>query len=321
MALFGPIDIRDTVKQRTRKKVWGVIFNCAVTRAMYIDLTEDYGTDSILQTLRRFVCIRGCPGEIQSDQGSQLIAAAKEIAELVQNWDWTPIHEWAATNKITWKLAPAEGQHQNGLSESLVKLTKRSILHKIAGNILTFSQLQTVLFEICNIINSRPIGIITGSDPECPSPISPNDLILGRATSSVPQGPFDQAGSKNITKRFRFLQELVSQWWSSWYQSVFPKLVPSYKWLQRHRNVKIGDVCLIRYRNEARCTYRLGRVQEVKLGHDKLVRTVVLKYKLPTENNYRTVDRPIHGVSVIVPVEEQSTLNPTAPDYFHSKFH
>jgi hypothetical protein len=148
MDLFGPIEIRDTVKQRTRKKVWGVIFNCTVTRATYIDLTEDYGTDSILQTLRRFVCIRGCPGEIQSDQGSQLIAAAKEIAELVAKWDWTPIHDWAATNKITWTLAPAEGQHQNGLSESLVKITKRSIQHKISGNILTFSQLQTVLFEI-----------------------------------------------------------------------------------------------------------------------------------------------------------------------------
>jgi hypothetical protein len=98
-------------------------------------------------------------------------------------------------------------------------------------------------------------------------------------------------------------------------QLVFPKLVPSYKWLQRHRNVKIGDVCLIRYRNEARGTYRLGRVEEVKLGDDGLVRTVSLKYKLPTEKNYRKVDRPIHGISVIVPIEEQSTLNPAAADY------
>ena len=315
MDLFGPIEICDTVKKRTLKKVWGVIFNCTVTRAMYIDLTADYGTDSILQTLRRFVCIRGCPGEIQSDQGSQLVAAAKEIAELTKKWDWTPIHQWAATNKINWKLAPAEGQHQNGLSESLVKLTKRSIQHKVAGKVLTFSELQTVLFEICNIINSRPIGIITGSDPECPSPITPNDLILGRATSSVPQGPFDQTASKKITKRFRFLQELVSQWWSSWYQSVFPKLVPSYKWIQRHRNLRVGDVCLIRYRNESRSTYRLGKVAEVKLGTDGLVRTVVLKYKLPTEKTFRTVDRPIHGVSVIVPVEEQSTLNPDAHEF------
>lgn len=76
MDLFGPIEIKDTVKQRTRKKVWGVIFDCAATRAVHLDLTEDYSTDSILQTIRRFVALRGCPSEIQSDQGSQLIAAA-----------------------------------------------------------------------------------------------------------------------------------------------------------------------------------------------------------------------------------------------------
>ena len=148
MDLRGPVIICDTVKQRTHKKVWIVIFNCTVTCAMYIDLTEDYNTDAILQTLRHFVCICGCPGEIKSDQGSQLIAAAKEIAELVPKWDWTPIHEWAATKNIKWTLAPAEGQHQNGLSESMVKLTKPSITHKISGNILTFVELQPVLFEI-----------------------------------------------------------------------------------------------------------------------------------------------------------------------------
>ena len=77
MDLCGPFLICDTVKLRTHKKVWIVIFNCTVTLAVYIDLTKDYGTDSILQTLPRFITIHGCPGEIQSDQGSQLIASAE----------------------------------------------------------------------------------------------------------------------------------------------------------------------------------------------------------------------------------------------------
>ena len=137
------------------------------------------------------------------------------------------------------------------------------------------------MFEVANIINSRPIGIISGSDPAQPSSITPNDLILGRATADVPQGPFDLEQSKNTNKQFRFLQSLVESWWKTWYETVFPYLVPSYKWLQRHRNVKIGDVCLIRYKNEVRSTYRLGRVEDVKRGTDGLVRTVILKYKLP----------------------------------------
>ena len=78
MDLFGPILIKDSVKQRTKKKVWGVIFNCLAVRAVHLDVTEDYGTDSILQVIRKFMCIRRKPSEILSDQGSQLIAAAKD---------------------------------------------------------------------------------------------------------------------------------------------------------------------------------------------------------------------------------------------------
>ena len=97
----------------------------------------------------------------------------------------------------------------------------------------------------------------------------------------------------------------MTEWWESWYAVVLPSLVPSYKWQQRHRNVREGDVCLIKYNKIKRATYRLGRVIEVEKGEDGLVRKVVLKYKLSGEKNFRTVSRPIHGIAVIVPVEEQ----------------
>ena len=316
MDLFGPITIKDTVKKRVHKKVWGVIFNCTVTRAIHLDLTEDYGTDSILQAIRRFTTIRGCPSEIQSDQGSQLIAAAKDIADLVAKWDWQPIQQWAVKEQIKWTLAPAEGPHRNGLSESLIRSVKRTVKHKITnGNILTYGQLQTVLYDVANIINSRPIGITSGSDPEQPTSITPNHLILGRATADVPQGPFDIRKSRNTNRQFLFQQSLVDNWWKVWYETVFPHLVPSYKWLQRHRSIKVGDVCLIRYKNEVRATYRLGCVENIKQGEDGLVRTVNLRYKLPGEKKFRTVDRPVQGVSVIVPVEEQTCLNPSVEEF------
>ena len=77
---------------------------------------------------------------------------------------------------------------------------------------------------------------------------------------------------------------------------------------------KLHLTVLIRYRNEIRATYRLGRVQEVRTGKDGHVRTVVLKYKLPTEKGFRTVDRPVQGISVIVPIEEQTPVGVVKPD-------
>ena len=60
-----------------------------------------------------------------------------------------------------------------------------------------------------------------------------------------------------------------------------------------------------------------GVLLKQKKGSDGLVLKVSLDYKLPNEKNFRSVERPIHGIAVIVPIEEQDkvSLNPTAPDF------
>ena len=97
--LFGPFEIKDTVKQRSREKVWGLVVNCVVTRAVHVDITEDYGTDAFLQALRKFVALRGCPTAIHCDKGSQLQAA------------WEDFKRWSVSQNIKLKTTPAEGQH------------------------------------------------------------------------------------------------------------------------------------------------------------------------------------------------------------------
>ena len=98
--LFGPYEIKDAVKQRCKRKVWGIILNCVATRAVHIDITENYGTESILFTLRKFISLRGCPSVIYSDKGSQLLAASEDLKK------------WSNGNKIVWKTVAAEGQTQ-----------------------------------------------------------------------------------------------------------------------------------------------------------------------------------------------------------------
>ena len=302
--LFGPLEIKDTVKKRTSMKVWGFIATCAGTRAIHIDVTDSYSTDSILQVIRRFVCIRGSPSQIISDQGSQLKAASKDAAALMKDWNWSTVSDWAQSHNIDWKFVPAEGQHQNGLSESLIKSVKRSIEHVIGQNTLSFSEMQLMFFEIANVINSRPIGTVPGNDPECPTPLTPNDLLLGRSSNEVPNGPFEL--NPTLARRFQFVQALIDDWWQRWYQSVLPSLVPSYKWRQKHRNVQLNDICLIQYKSKVRSAYRLGRVTQVHKSDDGLVRKVTLEYRLPKEKTFRTVQRAVQGIAVIVPAEEQA---------------
>ena len=244
--------------------------------------------------------MHGSPSTIHCNKGSQLVAASDDVSA------------WPVEEGITLIPAPAEGQHRNGASESLIKSVKKTLAHTIGNNVFTFSGLQLVFYEAATIVNSRPIGIVSGSDPTCPDPITPNHLLLGRSTPKVATGPFTKTPSAR--KRLSFLEQLITAWWNRWYQTVLPSLVPSYKWLTRHRNVQVGDVCLIRYKNEVRATYRLGKVVQAKPGVIGLVRKVTLKYKLPNENVHRFVDRPIHGIAVIVPIEEQHHESDDEPE-------
>ena len=100
--LFGPLTFRDMVNKRVTGKGWGVIFVCMATSVVHLELAESYSTDSFLQSLRRFICIKGTPGKIQSDRGTQLMATSKQVG----GWDFSEIRDWCAAKKFTWELIP-----------------------------------------------------------------------------------------------------------------------------------------------------------------------------------------------------------------------
>ena len=102
--LFGPLIIKDTVKKRSRAKVYGVLFNCLSSRAVYIDIADGHDTDSFLLVLRRFVSVRGYPKTMKSDSGSQLVAASKELGNIRNNWDWDKVTAFGIKQCMQWEM-------------------------------------------------------------------------------------------------------------------------------------------------------------------------------------------------------------------------
>ena len=158
--LFGPFIIRDNIKKRARSKAYGIIFNCMATRVVYLDIVDGYGTQDFLVTFRRFVTVRGYPASIRSDNGSQLVAANKELREMAKNLNWSDISQFGITKGLTWTFnRSADAPWQNGCSKALIRLIKRALVLAIGKSILTAGELQTVFFEAANLLNERPSGI------------------------------------------------------------------------------------------------------------------------------------------------------------------
>ena len=208
--------------------------------------------NGFLIVLRIFMSLRGYPSKLRSNTGSQLVAANKELKAVIKGTDKNKLKEFGAENGFDWDLSSPDAPWQNGCSEALVKSLKKAIKNAIGSQILMFSELMTVFYEVANLVNERPIGR-QPKDPDDGSYLSPNHLLLGRA--------------------------IVDAFWKRWIRDYFPSLLIRQKWHVEKRNVKVGDVVIIQDSNLVRGSWRLGRVSNVFPGDDGRVRNVEIQYK------------------------------------------
>ena len=301
--MFGPFKIKDTVKRRTTRDSYGIIFCCMVTSAIHIEVTDDYGTDSALLAIRRFMSLRGTPSYIQSDPGTQVKAAGVQV----QLWDCSKIREFAAGKRIKWHVISTAAQHCNGIAERMIGITKKTLYNIIKETSLTKGEIDTVFAEVTQLVNSRPLMVKQSPDPSSLGPITPNHLLSGRATMDVPV--IQCSGNASLTRRLRFIEDLTQQFWKKWLVQVFPKLVPSQKWNTVERNLQEGDVVLLKDESKVSTSYKLGRVSKVIPSDDGKVRKVCVEYKNASADAalhkapMMTTERSVHGLVVIVPAD------------------
>ena len=143
----------------------------------------------------------------------------------------------------------------NGVTEALVKSVKNALNAAIGDQIMRFSELQTVMFEVAQIVNQRPIGRHPTS-AEDGSYLCPNDLLLGRSSAKIPQGPFQERTSQKI--RFEYVQQVVEHFWRKWTHDYFTGLILRQKWHVDRTNVKTGDVVLIQESNVVRGEWKMA---------------------------------------------------------------
>ena len=175
-----------------------------------------------------------------------------------------------------------------------MKTVKKALKKAIGDTVLAPFELYTCLLEVANLVNQRPIGRIP-NDPDDGTYLCPNDILLGRASSTVPQGPFRR--TENPRHRFEFCQKVVDSFWKKWARDVLLHLVLRKKWHVQRRNVAVNDYVIVADSNAVRGKSNAGRVLEVFPGEDGLVRNVRVKTATGTYT------RPITKICVIYPAE------------------
>ncbi|XP_068749365.1 uncharacterized protein [Montipora capricornis] len=205
---FGPYNVK--IGRSKTAKYHGVIFTRLNTRPLHLELAVDLTTMEFMQVLRRLFSIQGYPAVILSDNGTQMVGVANELREMVKGLDGNRLSQFCGEKGIKWIFTTPAAPHQNGCAEALVKSCKRSLKIAIGEQLLTLCELYTCLLEIANLLNQRPIERIP-NDPDDGAYLCPNDMLLGRATREVLQGPFKD--TRNPRKRVEFVQRVVDSFW------------------------------------------------------------------------------------------------------------
>ena len=290
---FGPLFVK---QGRSEVKRYGCIFTCLTMRAVHIEISKDLSTDSFVNALRRFICRRGTPRRIYSDNGTNFVGANKELRECLRSWNQAQIDEFLLQQQIRWTFNPPAASHMGGAWERLIRSTRRILHALMKGQVVTDEVLNTLMTEVESILNSRPLIPVT-FDPRDDEPLTPNHLLLLRGNSNLPPGLFEKKDCY-ARRRWAQAQYLADQFWRRWTREYLPHICQLQKWQQKQRNLAPNDIVLIVDNSLPRSKWAMGRILETFPNKSGLIRSVSIK----TQKSVLT--RPISKLCLILKAED-----------------
>ena len=324
----GAVSVRDQVKRRTSIKAWPLLFVCLNSGMLHVQLCPGYDAATFLSQFQQFVAIRGRPSYIHTDQGSQLVAAGKQIQDgELPDFPWHVIRTDSATRGVDFVHCPTQAQWRNGRAESMVRCLKKTLKHLSPLHNPTFAEYSSLLSRAACKINQRPLGVRAhnGAEGEV-CVITPHMLAQGGQVCASPDHPEEDLDDhRHLDARMRAVEDAFVLWWRQWMIQVWDSLVPTKKWRTAVRNVQVGDIVLVSYTSKlVKPVWRLGIITETFPDEHGNVRQVSVSTRSrrgrPEQpREYHTKPRdlqqiPVQRISVMVPANEVQDIPPADED-------
>ena len=287
----GPLYNKRTVNGTTvMSKCYILLFTCAVTRAVHLELTPDVSAHSLLLALRRFNSRRG--------------HAKLFISDNFKSFKSVDIKNYLRKHNFKWKFILEKSPWWGGFYERLVGLVKNLLKKSMGRTRLTYDEIFTLLLEVENIINCRPLTYISDNKDE--SFITPYHLMHGRSPKEkcLAWNDSDDIYGDNIRENYRKMQD-VRQYFNKQFENNYIVALQEREYYNNNKinnDLKLieNDVVLIKEENIPRMLWRKGRVLKLIRGADERVRGAEIKVYQPTTGKSSILKRPLQH---LVPFE------------------
>ena len=130
----GPLSVKNIYSSnKTMYKSYIVIYACASSSTVHLDLSVDATSETFIRSFLRFISRRGMPGTMVSDNGKTF--ESKELKE------------FCASKGIKWKHIVERSPWWGGFYERLVRSVKRCLKKVLRTARLSYEELLTLLLK------------------------------------------------------------------------------------------------------------------------------------------------------------------------------
>lgn len=245
-------------------------------RSIHIELIESLDTSSFINTLRRFVAIRGPVKLIRSDRGTNFVNACKDL-KIPSNIDDTSVEKFLLDQGCKWMFNAPHASHMGGSWERMIGVARKildSMFLQLGTSKLTHEALSTLMAEVVAIINARPL-VPVSTDPDHPFILTPATLLTQKVSlSSAPVGDWIKDLHKH---QWQQVQHLAQTFWDRWKKQYLSTLQPRRKWQIPQHDLQPGSVVLLKDDQLKRNEWPLGLITQVFPSKDGRVRKVEIK--------------------------------------------
>jgi hypothetical protein len=252
-------------------KFYILLFTCAVTRAVHLELVQSLNLQDCMSAIRRFIARRGMPTTVWSDNAKTFVAASQTMLQtfgsLAPQWNYiVPRSPW-------W----------GGWWERLVKSVKSALKKSVGKRRLTRVELETSLHEVEACINSRPLTFV-GDEISDRSPLTPAQFLIGKGNMYQSDRTEDEdvrISGQDLRNRAAARNMVLEQFWSVW-SKEYIRTLPQWRGCDAAQSPVVGDLVLIREDGCPRMLWPVGVVKEVFPGKDGVVRACEIRTKKGT---------------------------------------
>lgn len=264
------------------QKMFIIIYVCLNIRAIHLDLISDMSTDSFIKSFQRFVCRFGVPDVVYSDNAKSFIQGMKTFEAFVTSENG---QEFLRQNQIVHRRVSLYSPWTVSLWERLLRVVKDCLVKVIGRNSIDYFQFITVLSEITDAINSRPLTYTSSSLDVIP--LTPNCFLKPHSRTSMVWKTHDDTSLSETTpsrdvliKSLQSSANLFEEYRTRWYEEYLLSLRETSRDLYQtswKNRVKKDDIVIVRSPVKERAYWQLGIVSELIFGDDGKVRSAYVR--------------------------------------------